>query len=165
MNVLNRARTFAQVQQRIFIIDFLPKANPAKLAVLVYSTIDKINAFIRRDFLQTFLIVFTSFEMLRILHYRLPQIYIIIDIYFRESADILLELLPLMKTSTDFLHLKFNPSQAQPRPLPDLYTLIHSQTSPKPIPRSIQPPQVYLTSQQSLFAGNFILAIDEPAAL
>ena len=46
MNILNRTRAFAQVQQRISIIHLLAKANPTKLAILVYSAIDEIDALI-----------------------------------------------------------------------------------------------------------------------
>jgi hypothetical protein len=46
MNILNRSRAFAQVQQRISIIHLLAKANPTKLAILIYSAIDDIDALI-----------------------------------------------------------------------------------------------------------------------
>ena len=165
MNILNRTRAFAQVQQRISIVHLLAKANPTKLAILVYSAIDDINALIRGHFLQTVLIILTSFEMLGILHDRLPQIYIIIDIYFRKSTDILLEFLQLMKAATYFLHLKLNGSQPQPRPLLHLHTLIDPQTPPKLIFGSIESLQADLASQGSLLTCKFILAISEPAAL
>jgi hypothetical protein len=165
MNIFNRTRTFAQVQQRISIIHLLAEANPTKLAILVYSTIDDIDALIRGHFLETVLIILTSFEMLGILHDRLPQIYIIIDIYFRKSTDILLEFLQLMKAATYFLHLKLNASQPQPRPLLHLHTLIDPQTPPKLIPGSIESPQADLASQGSLLTCKFILAISESAAL
>ena len=103
--------------------------------------------------------------MLGIPHDRLPQIYIIIDIYFRKSTDILLEFLQLMKATAYFLHLKLNGSQPQPGPLLNLHTLIDPQTPPKLIPGSIEPPETDLTSQGSLLTRKFILPIDEPATL
>lgn len=69
-----------------------------------------------------------------------------------------------MKTPAYFLYLKFNCSQLQSRSFFDLHTFIHPQTSPKQILRSIQSSQVYLTSQYSLLASDFILSINEPAA-
>jgi len=75
--------------------------------------------------------------MLWIPHDWLAQIYIIIDIYFWKSPNILLEFLQLMKALANFLDLKFSCPQPHRRPFLNLHTLIHFQTSPKLILGSI----------------------------